>query len=165
MWAPSCKSPPAWRTRTRMSFRSLMHMIHLVIFQWAIDTGSKGLLKKKIIIQTSRLYSCMVSQIPRREERGCRGRVLRVWETLEKRCRLRERQTEDLFLTMPGRPDTLPLGWELAGVRRGNHDSHSALQGALGVWAKVSSAIECIAYCVPSTVMLSICLQKKYMMF
>lgn len=62
-----------------------------------------------------------------------------VWETLEKRCKVqKDKANEGPCLTLLGYQDSLPVGSGLAGVIKGNCNSHSALQGTLAVWIKVS---------------------------
>lgn len=118
----------------------------------------KGLVKKSSFKQVW-VYSCVVSQIPC-SNRGCRGTVLSIWETLEKRYRL-GKDLQVLAWQCWADQDSLPFGWGVAGDRKGNHNSHSDLQGALGVWTEVSITIKCLAYYVPILCFLSIGVQKS----
>lgn len=88
------------------------------------------------------------------------GNPQSVWEILEKRCRLEKGKVNEVAWQCQASQDSLPLGWGLAGVMTGNLNSQLALQGARGVWTKVSNTTKCTAYCMPTTVLLCICIQK-----
>lgn len=136
-------------------------MTHLVIFHGLLTLAQRAYLK--IIIQTNTVC-CVVSQIPcRRKARG--GQSLEHREALEKRWRVRERQsTKALAWQSQTNQDSLLLGWGLEELWKAvtHHIQLSREPWEFG--PRSALTIKHTAYWVPTTVLLFIAFWK-YMIF
>lgn len=133
-------------------------MIHLVVFHGLLTLAQRAC--QNIIIQTSRRYNCMSPKF----HVGQRATGEQPSGYLGKRRRLgKDKATEGPGLTVLGRPGSSATRPRACRSYKGGFSSAGS-PGGLDQGQR-NNTMKCMAYYVPSTGSLSICIEKEYVIF